>query len=88
MVSTYVFIQKLWHAMKEGIVELFKELYESGSFIKPLNSFFLVIIVEVEGTDNIKNFRSNSSVGSIYKLIAKVLVRRMTKIMDKVVGEC
>lgn len=52
-----------------------------------LNSSFLVLIQKMEVATNIKDFKHNSLVGSLYKVIAKVLARRMAKMIDKVVGE-
>lgn len=37
---------------------------------------------------NITGFWPISLIGSIYKLIAKVLARRISKVMDKVIGKC
>lgn len=51
------FIMEFSQWMKEDIVKLFKELYEVGSFIRSLNSSFLVLIAKVGGAQNIKNFR-------------------------------
>lgn len=74
--------------MKKDILEPFKELHEPGYFVRFLNSSFLVLIAKVGGAYNIKDFRPINLVGSIYKLIAEILVRRMSKVMDKVVGKC
>lgn len=54
---------------------------EADSFAKFLNSSFLVTIAKVEEA-------ANNLVRSVYKLIAKLLARRMTKVMDKLIGEC
>lgn len=41
------FLHKFWHVMKEDIIGLFKEFYESESFVKCLNSSFLVLILKL-----------------------------------------
>ena len=38
------------------------------------------------GTDDIRNFRPISLVGSVYKILAKVLASRLRKVVRKVVG--
>lgn len=48
----------------------------------------MVLILKIAGTISIKDFKPISFVGSMYKLIVKVLARRMTKVTKKVVGEC
>lgn len=68
--------------MKKDVVELFKELHDSGSFVRSLNSSFLLLIAKGGGVHNIKDFRPISLVGSIYKLIVKVHTRGMTKVLE------
>lgn len=79
------FLQNFFHIMKEDVFEFFKEFHESRSFVRSLNSSFLVFIPKVERVTNIKNFKPISLVGSVYKLIVN---RRMAKVMDWVVDEC
>lgn len=42
----------------------------------------------MERATNIKDFKLISLLGSVYKLVAKVLPRRMAKVMDRVAGKC
>lgn len=42
----------------------------------------------MERAANIKNFIPISLVGNVYKIITKVLARRMAKVMDRVVHKC
>lgn len=74
--------------MKKDIIELFQDMHQSGSFVKSINSSFMVLIAKYGRPHNIKDFRRISLVGCIYKLIAKVLARRITSVMDNVIGEC
>lgn len=55
--------------------------------MKSLNSF-LVFIAKIDGARNVNDFRSVSLVSCIYKLIAKVLTRRMVKVLDKIIDNC
>lgn len=67
--------------IKGCIVELFDEFHEFGYLIRCLNSIFPMFILKVEGVTSIKDFIPISFVGSIYKLIFKVLARRITKVI-------
>lgn len=82
------FLQKFWHVIKEEIRELFKELHRTGSFMKSLNSSFLVLIYKVEGEANIMEFLPINFVGYVYKFMMKVLAKTLAKVVDKVIGEC
>lgn len=52
-----------------------------------MNSIFIVIVPKVGEAIDIKDFRPISLVGCVYKLIAKVLTRRMAKALHMVIGE-
>lgn len=82
------FLQEFWHIMKKYIVDLFQELHKAGSFVKSLNTTFLVLIAKFGGACNIKDFILISLVVCIYKIIAKVLTKRLARVIDMVVGEC
>lgn len=82
------FLLEFWDVLKGDVMAVFKEFHTSGKFVKILNSTFIVLIPKVSGASNIKKFRPISLVGSIYKLIAKVLTRRMASVLDKIIGEC
>ena len=48
-------------------------------FKKSLHNTFIALIPKKMGAEDIKDYRLISLVGSIYKLLAKVLVKRSTK---------
>ena len=68
-------------------MEFFKEFYEKGTFTKSINTTFLVLIPKKGGAEDLKDFRPISLVGSLYKLLAKVLANRLKKVVGKVVFE-
>lgn len=43
----------------KDILELLKELHEFGSFVRSLNSSFLVLITKEGGPRNVKDFSPN-----------------------------
>ena len=67
-------------------MDLFKDFHERGRFGKSLNSTFLVLIPKRRGAEDLKDFRPISLVGSLYKLIAKVLANRLKKVMNGLVN--
>ena len=66
---------------------IFKDFFVSGKFVKSLNSSFIVMVPKKEGADDFKDFRPISLVGSLYKLIAKVLANRLKKVMNRLVNK-
>ena len=66
---------------------IFRDFFVSRKFVKSLNSTFIVMVPKKEGAEDFKDFRPISLVGSLYKLIAKVLANRLKKVMDRVVNK-
>lgn len=62
----------------------FRDFNEHGRFVKSLNASFLVLIPKKGGVEDLKDFRLISFVGSLYKLLAKVLTDRLKKVVGKV----
>ena len=65
----------------------FKDFHDQGKFVKSINAFFMVLIPKKEGAKDLKDFRPISLVGSLYKLLAKVLANKLKKVMGKIVSK-
>ena len=76
-----------WDLVKAKIMGFFKEFHERGRFVKSLNATFLVLVPKKGGAEDLKDFRPISLVGSLYKLLAKVLANRIKKVLGKVISE-
>ena len=74
-----------WNTVKSEVMAVFKDLFDMGKFVKSLNSIIIVMIPKKEGEEDLKDFRPISLVGSLYKLIAKVLANRLKKVMSRLV---
>ena len=68
-------------------MRIFRDFHETGKFIRSLNSTFLVLIPKKEGAEDFKDFRPISLVGSLYKLLAKVMANRLKRVMYSVVNK-
>lgn len=82
------FLQKFWPLLKENIMDLFSEFHSSGKYVKSLNSTFITLIPKKRDTKEFKDVWPISLVGCLYKLIAKVLARRLSKMLGDIIGEC
>ena len=65
----------------------FSDFHEGGKFVKSFNAIFLVLILKKGGVDDLRDFRSISLVGSLYKPLDKVLANRFKKDMGKMISE-
>ena len=62
----------------------FEEFFLHGMFQRSLNSTFLVLLPKKRGAKDLKDFRSISLVGGLYKLLAKVLAKRLKIVVGEV----
>ena len=76
-----------WDVVKSEILELFREFHLHGTFQRSLNSTFLLLISKKEGAEDLRDFRPISLVGSVYKLLAKVLANRLKSVMGEVISD-
>jgi hypothetical protein len=63
-----------------------QEFYEQGFFGKSLNATFICLIPKKPGAIELKDFRPISLVGSVYKIIAKVLANRLSLVLAKLIS--
>ena len=61
--------------------------FVKGTFTRSINTTFLVLIPKKGGTKDLKDFRPISLLGSLYKILAKVLANRLKKVVVKVVSD-
>ena len=65
----------------------FDHFHRSSEFEWSLNASFLSLIPKKNNALNIKDFHPNSLVGSVYKLLFKVLANRLWRVLDKLISE-
>ena len=73
--------------VKDEIMRMFKEFYNLSKFVRSLNTTFLVMILKKRDAMDLKDFRPISLVGSLYKLLAKVLANRLKQVMGSQVNK-
>lgn len=72
---------------KPEVMQFFKEFYDNGKLASGLNNSFITLIPKVDCPSSISDFRPISLIGSIYKILAKVLANRLKKVVPRVIGE-
>ena len=84
---TTAFWQFYWDIVKDEIMRMFREFYNSDKFVRSLNTTFLVMIPKKGDAVDLKDFRPISLVGSLYKLLAKVLANSFKQVMGSLVNQ-
>ena len=83
---TITFFQKCWCVIEEDVMAFFANFHSQCVFEKSLNATFLCLIPKKINAINIKDFRPISLVGSLYKLLSKVLAYRLRSVLDKLIS--
>ena len=84
---TMAFFQHCWQVLQDDIMGFFEKVYEHGQFENSLNATFLALIPKKNDATNIKDFRPIGLIGSIYKLLSKVLANRLKEVLDDLISE-
>ena len=81
------FYHHCWGVVERDGLAVFKEFYQHSKFEKSLNATFIALIPKKNGASNIQDFRPISLVGSVYKILAKVLANRLKEVLDLLIFE-
>ena len=84
---TMAFFQKCWRVVEADVMAFLEEVYEYCKFEKSINATFISLIPKKMNATNIRDFRPISLIGSVYKLLAKVLANRLARVLDGLVSE-
>lgn len=84
---TFKFIKHFWPIMQDGIMRFVKHFEQFRYFSRGSNSSFISLFPKVKDPTSSNEFRPISLIGSIYKIIAKVLAFRLKRVLGSVIDE-
>ena len=84
---TIAFLQQCWKVLETDVMGFFDEFFEKGTFANSLNATFVTLILKKQNAVNIRDFRPISLIGSVYKILVKVLANRLRRVLDGLVSE-
>ena len=79
---TMAFYHHCWRVVKKDVLAVFEEFFQLYKFEKSLNATFISLIPKKNDASNIRDFWLISLVGSVYKILAKVLANRLRMVLD------
>ena len=80
------FFHACWQVIKSDLMAVFDEFYASGSFERSLNATFLTLIPKKANAVEVRDFRPISLLGSVYKIVAKVVANRLSVVLGCLVS--
>ncbi|KAK3188531.1 hypothetical protein Dsin_028092 [Dipteronia sinensis] len=63
------------------------DFHLNGEIMKEFKQMFIALIPKCTKPETMKNFKPISLIGSLYKILAKVLANRMKRVTSSVIGE-
>ena len=84
---TMTFFQKCLSVVEKDVMDVFEYFHRHFVFEQFMNASFLTLIPKKCNAVNIKDFRPISLVGSVYKLLSKVLANRLRAVLDNLISE-
>nr|GEW28263.1 RNA-directed DNA polymerase, eukaryota, reverse transcriptase zinc-binding domain protein [Tanacetum cinerariifolium] len=84
---TFDFYRWFWNIIGNDVVEAVQFFFQDGKMAKGCNSTFIALIPKIPDTNMVKDFRPISLIGSLYKVIAKVLANRLVTVLGDIVSE-
>ncbi|GAU40818.1 hypothetical protein TSUD_398020 [Trifolium subterraneum] len=81
------FIKDFWAVLRGDIMRFISEFHRNGKLTKCINSTFIALIPKIDNPQRLNDFRPISLVGSLYKILAKVLANRLRLVIGSVISE-
>jgi len=81
------FLKEFWQDLKENIMRFINEFHRHSKLSRGINYTFIALIPKVESMQKLNEFRLISLVGSMYKILAKVLANRLKMVIGSVISE-
>ena len=83
---TMAFFHNCWSVVEKDVMDFFVYFPRHSEFERSLNASFPTLIPKKCNAVNIKDFHPISLVGSVYKLLSKVLANRLRTVLDNLIS--
>ncbi|KAL0293592.1 UNVERIFIED_CONTAM: hypothetical protein Sradi_6927600 [Sesamum radiatum] len=82
------FFKATWAVIGEDVCRAIMEFFNHGRLLKQLNATLLTLIPKVQMPTKVGDFRPISCCNVIYKIITKIMVKRMQFVLEKLIDNC
>ena len=83
----FAFVKNFWYLIKDEVRIMFDQFHGNGCLPKAMLAYFVALIPKISSPMELKDFRPISLLGSLYKLLAKVLARRLARVMCLIISQ-
>jgi hypothetical protein len=81
------FIKDFWDILMVDMMRFLVEFHRNGKLAKGINRTFIALIPKVDNPQWMNDYRPISLVGSMYKILAKVLANRLRLVIGSVISD-
>lgn len=82
----FKFVKSAWDVIKYDIYDIVNELWASSCLPRGSNTAFIALIPKVDSPSSFKDYRPISMVGCIYKIVVKLLAKRLQTVISSLIG--
>nr|GEY70475.1 RNA-directed DNA polymerase, eukaryota [Tanacetum cinerariifolium] len=84
---TFGFFRRFWNLIQNDVYAAVRYFFTHTTISKGCNSSFIALIPKSPNANLVKDFRPISLIGSLYKIIAKILANRIVEVLGGIVNE-
>nr|GEV71698.1 RNA-directed DNA polymerase, eukaryota, reverse transcriptase zinc-binding domain protein [Tanacetum cinerariifolium] len=84
---TFGFYRRYWSLLEDEVVRAVNHFYNNGFCHKGGNSSFIALIPKTQGAKLVKDFRPISLIGSLYKIITKLLANSLVTVVGNLLND-
>ncbi|GKD47616.1 RNA-directed DNA polymerase, eukaryota [Tanacetum coccineum] len=84
---SFGFYRRFWYLIEKDVCDAVRYFFINGEFSNGCNSSFIALIPKIPDANMVKDFRPISLVGSLYKIISKILANRLVGVLSDIVSD-
>nr|GEY44936.1 RNA-directed DNA polymerase, eukaryota, reverse transcriptase zinc-binding domain protein [Tanacetum cinerariifolium] len=84
---TFGFYRRFWNLIQNDVYDAVKYFFTYEVIPKGCNSSFIALILKILDVNTVKDFGPISLIGSLYKIVAKILAKRLVGVLGDIVNE-
>jgi len=81
-------LKEVWPIVGEEFCSYILQFFQSGKMHPSFNTTWVTLVPKKPGVITIADYRPISMVGSLYKVIAKVISARLRRVLPRLIGMC
>nr|GEV07230.1 RNA-directed DNA polymerase, eukaryota [Tanacetum cinerariifolium] len=84
---SFEFFRKYWNLVGSDLCDIVEYFFDTGSFPNGCNSSFVALISKITEAKFVNDFRPISLIGSVYKVVTKVLANRLALVISDLISD-